>query len=306
MFCTESKDSTDVTPTPTAPADQPAGRRELTEQRFTGERALFGSTGLTISDSTFADGESPLKESHDLDLTRVSFQWKYPLWYTHGVTMTDSSLLETARSGIWYAEDVRISRTVIDAPKTFRHARRVSLSDVDLPHAEETLWWCSDVTLTNVTATGDYFGMNSSRVRADGLRISGNYAFDGAEDVLITGSRLHSKDAFWNCRNVTVRDSVIVGEYLGWNSTNVTFENCTIRSLQGLCYINGLTLRNCAVLDTTGAFEFSTVDAEVTTRIDSVVNPRGGRIQAPGIGELTLDPDQIDPSATVIEVPGDL
>ncbi len=31
----------------------------------------------------------------------------------------------------------------------------------------------------------------------------------------------------------------------------MTFENCTIQSLQGLCYSDGLTLRTCRLLDTT-------------------------------------------------------
>lgn len=53
----------------------------------------------------------------------------------------------------------------------------------------------------------------------------------------IRNSTLLSKDAFWNSENVTVYDSFISGEYLGWNAKNLTLVNCTIESLQGLCYI---------------------------------------------------------------------
>ena len=41
-------------------------------------------------------------------------------------------------------------------------------------------------------------------------------------------------------KNVTVYDSFITGEYLGWNAKNLTLINCTIESLQGLCYIDNL------------------------------------------------------------------
>jgi hypothetical protein len=37
--------------------------KKYIEKKFTGERALFQSFDLDISYCTFADGESPLKES---------------------------------------------------------------------------------------------------------------------------------------------------------------------------------------------------------------------------------------------------
>ncbi|MBR5741518.1 MAG: DUF3737 family protein, partial [Firmicutes bacterium] len=90
------------------------------------------------------------------------------------------------------------------------------------------------------------------------------------------------------------------GEYLAWNSKNVTLENCTIESLQGMCYIDNLVMRNCKLLNTTLAFEYSTVDAEIDSRIESVLNPSGGTIKAKAIGELILQPDEIDPAKTTI------
>ena len=142
--------------------------------------------------------------------------------------------------------------------------------------------------------------MNCSDIKVDNLRLVGNYPFDGARNIEISNSRLISKDCFWNCENVTVRDSFISGEYLAWNSRNVTFENCTIESLQGLCYVDNLVLRNCRLINTTLAFEYSSVDADVHGAIDSVFNPASGTIRADAIGELTLDPKRIDPSATTV------
>jgi hypothetical protein len=267
---------------------------------ITGERGLFKADGLNIVDSVFADGESPLKHSRNLTIDRCVFRWKYPLWYAQNVTMADSALLESARSGIWYAENVTVTSSTIEAPKTFRRSRNITLDQVDMPIAHESLWHCDTVRLHNVTAKGDYFGANSTDVSADGLRLSGNYAFDGARDVTIRNSTILSKDAFWNSDNVTVYNSIVVGEYLGWNSRNLTLINCTIESLQGLCYVENLVLRNCRLLNSTLTFEYSTVDADISTEIDSVMNPAGGTIRAKGIGELILDPSQIDPTRTTI------
>ena len=274
--------------------------KTLTQGLFTGERALFNSQGLRIYDSTFADGESPLKESSDIELYSSIFKWKYPLWYCSDIKVFDSVLLESARSGIWYTKNITMENCVIEAPKTFRRSSQIRLSAVNMPNAKETLWNCSDVTMRDVSVAGDYFGMGASSIRAEGLTIDGNYAFDGGKDIEIKNSKLISKDAFWNCENVTVTDSVIIGEYLGWNSKNITFINCTIESNQGMCYMDGVKLVNCKLLNTDLAFEFSTVDADVISEIDSVKNPISAKIRAKAIREIILEPTQINPEKTEI------
>ncbi|MBR5679948.1 MAG: DUF3737 family protein, partial [Clostridia bacterium] len=57
--------------------------------------------------------------------------------------------------------------------------------------------------------------------------------------------------------------------------------------------------------DTTLAFEYSSVDAEIRGRVDSVFNPSSGVIRADEIGELTRDPARIDPEKTKILVKGE-
>ena len=68
-------------------------------------------------------------------------------------------------------------------------------------------------------------------------------------------------------------------------------------------YIEGLKLVNCKLINTTLAFEYATVEAEVSSKIDSVLNPISGSIKAPAIGELILEKDFIDPAKTEIDCP---
>ncbi|NEG88876.1 DUF3737 family protein [Bifidobacterium aerophilum] len=272
----------------------------IRQARLTGERAEFFAHGTTYIDTIFADGESPLKHASNVTLDNCSFQWKYPLWYAHDVTVRNSTWFEMGRAGVWYTNRMLVEDSTIEAPKNFRRANDITLRHVDLTNAEETFWSCNDVTLDDVVARGDYFGMNCERVAASGFRLVGNYPFDGARDVTVRDSRLISKDAFWNTENVTVENSYVSGEYLGWNSRNLTFVNCTIESLQGLCYIDNLVMKNCRLVNTTRAFEYSTVDVDAHGTIDSVVNPTGGVIRADAIGTLTLEADRIDPSKTTI------
>lgn len=271
---------------------------EIRQKILTGERALFQGKDLKIYDTIFADGESPLKESRNIELFGSMFKWKYPLWYSKDIKVRDCTWFEMARAGVWYTENISIEDSAVEAPKNFRRCRNIRLKNVTLPNAAETLWQCSEVKLENVAAKGDYFAINSENIMIDGLTLYGNYSFDGAKNAEIHNSRLLSKDAFWNSENVTVYDSFISGEYLGWNAKDLTLINCTVESLQGMCYIDNLVMKNCKLLNTTLAFEYSTVDADIIGDIDSVLNPYGGKITADRIKELTID--KTDPSKTKI------
>lgn len=274
----------------------------IIQQHYSGERALFMARDLEIKDSVFENGESPLKESADIKLDNCVFKWKYPLWYSRNINVKNSTWLEMGRAGVWYTDNISVSDSMIEAPKNFRRCNGLMLKNVTFSNASETLWNCRNVNIDGAVVTkGDYFGMNSEDLKINGLTLYGNYAFDGCRNVEISNSRLLTKDAFWNTENVTVKDSYISGEYLGWNSKNLILYNCTIESLQGMCYIENLVMRDCKLINTTLAFEYSEADAEITSKIDSVFNPSKGRITAPAIGELIIEKDKIDPDKTDIK-----
>lgn len=274
--------------------------KKIGQERLTGERALFAARDCEIEETIFDDGESPLKESRNISLRACMFKWKYPLWYAKEIDVRDSTWFDMARAGVWYSERVRVTDCAIEAPKNFRRCHDLTLRHVSFANAAETLWECDGVTLSDVTAKGDYFAMNSRNMTADNLTLYGNYSFDGCRNLTVRNSRLLSKDAFWNCEDVRAENCFISGEYLGWNTKRLTLIDCTIESLQGLCYVEDLVLRNCRLLNTTLAFEYSTVDAEIVGRVDSVKNPTSGRIVADEIGELILEPERIDPAKTEI------
>ena len=273
---------------------------EIRQQFLTGERALFHARDLNIYDTIFDNGESPLKESRNIELWGSMFRWKYPLWYCKNIRAHGCTWFEMARAGVWYTDDILVEDAVIEAPKNFRRCHGLTLRNIQFPNAAETLWSCQGVVMEDVAAKGDYFAMNCEDMKIDRFTLVGNYSFDGAKNVEIRGARMLSKDSFWNSENVTVYDSFISGEYLGWNAKNLTLVNCTIESLQGMCYIDNLVMKNCKLINTTLAFEYSTVEADITSRIDSVLNPSGGTIKAASIGELTIEKDKVDPGKTVV------
>lgn len=269
-------------------------------QILRGERALFQASGMMIKDTIFEDGESPLKESSHIELSGSMFKWKYPLWYCNHIVVKDCKWFDMARAGVWYTDNISVENAMIEAPKNFRRCKELTLKNVNFFNAQETLWSCDGVILEQVTARGDYFAMNSNNMRISNLKLDGNYSFDGCKNVEIRDSILLSKDAFWNSENITVYDSFISGEYLGWNAKNLTLINCTIESLQGMCYIDNLVMKNCKLMNTTLAFEYSSVDVQITGKVDSVLNPSSGSIKADRIGTLILQKDLVDTSKTTI------
>lgn len=274
---------------------------KYSDMTFTGERALYGVNDVYVENSRFCDGESPLKESSDIEVAKSVFAWKYPFWYCKNVKVTDCTWEEMGRAGVWYTDNMLVKDSIIEAPKNFRRCNGLELVNVDFKLAEETLWSCNNIKMTNVSAKGNYFAMNSSNIEVDRFTLDGNYSFDGCKNVKVSNSKLISKDAFWNAENVTVVNTYISGEYLGWNSKNLTFIDCTIESLQGLCYIDNLVMKNCKLVNTNLAFEYcSDIEAKIDGKVDSVFNPISGVIEADEIEELIVEKDLVDPSKTRI------
>lgn len=276
---------------------------EIKNKIYSGERSLFATSDASIEGCVFKDGESPLKESKNLKLNKCTFEWKYPLWYCKNVYIKESTLKETARSGIWYIDGIQMDGCNIEAPKTFRKGKHIVINASKMPNAKETLWGCEDIHVHTTYINGDYFAYNSVDVEVDNVTIDGNYAFDSCKNVTVRNSILNSKDAFWNCENVTIINCRIIGEYIGWNTKNITIINSHIESHQGLCYIKGLKMRNCTLEKSDLTFEYcEEIDAQINSVVDSIKNPTSGYIFVRGVKQLIMDKWYIDPKKTLIVI----
>ena len=273
----------------------------IKDKEFSGERPLFETHDTELVNVTIGTGESALKECSNLVARDCRFEGKYPFWHVDGFKIERCLFTEGARAALWYSRNVEMTDTLIEAPKMFRMMDGITLENVKIPHAQETLWDCRNIKLRNVQVeNADYIFMHCENVDIKDYRQDGNYSFQYVKNAIIRNAVLNSRDALWNTENVTVYDSFISGEYLGWNAKNLTLINCTIESLQGMCCIDNLVMKNCKLLNTTLAFEYSTVDAEITGKIDSVMNPSGGVIRADRIDELIIEKDKVDPEKTRI------
>ncbi len=267
-------------------------------KEFGGERALFATHGVELTNVVFHPGESALKRCTDIAAEKCRFEGKYPFWHVDRFTVTDCEFTPGARAALWYSDNLVMKNTQVDAPKMFREMHNISLDNVRIPDAQETLWGCHGVKLRNVeVANADYLFFHSSDIDIDNYRQDGNYSFQYCTNVTIRNAVINSKDAFWETDGVTIYDSEINGEYLGWHSKNLKLVRCKINGTQPLCYCENLVMEDCVMGDECDlSFEDSNLDAVVNSAIVSVKNPRTGRLKALSIGEVIIDKNVLAPN----------
>ena len=248
----------------------------ISNKEFGGERPLFASHNLHLDNVTILAGESAIKECSNIVATNCRFEGNYPFWHVHGFTIQNCYFAVGGRSALWYSDHLKMTDTVIDAPKMFREMNDIDIENVEMNDADEVFWRCNHIRVKDLKLHG------------------GTYPFMFSNDIYVDG-----------LENVTIYDSELNGEYLGWHSKNLRLVNCHITGEQPLCYAHDLILENCtfdAACDR--AFEYSTLNADIKGSITNIKNPMSGTIIADSIGSVTIDENIKAPADCVIQERG--
>jgi len=265
--------------------------KEIINQTFDTERALYASDGVLCEGCTFAgpaDGESAFKESRNLLVRDCQFVLRYPFWHDDHVVVENSRFADTCRAPFWYTNDTRMTGCTMESVKAFRECTDILLENCTITSSEFG-WRCKNIRIHGGSLSSEYFMFGSEGIRMENASFGGKYSFQYVKDVEIRNCHLDTKDAFWHAENVTVYDSVVAGEYLGWYSRNLRLVRCKISGTQPLCYAENLILEDCTMDGCDLSFEYASVYADVKGEILSVKNPASGRITADRIGEVILD-----------------
>lgn len=263
----------------------------IENQTFDEERALYGSKGVTVRNCSFdgpADGESAFKEGKDIEAEHCFFNLRYPFWHDHGLIVRDSEMTELCRAALWYSDRVEITDTKLHGIKALRECSDIVMKNCDIV-SPEFGWSVRGISMEDSAAVSEYFMMRAEDLTFRNVNLTGKYSFQYIKNAVFEHCTFDTKDSFWHGENITVKDSVIKGEYLAWYSDGLTLVNCKIIGTQPFCYCKNLKLVGCEMIDTDLAFEKSDVEAQITTKVDSIKNPRSGRIEVPELGELIMD-----------------
>lgn len=264
----------------------------ISNQKFGGERPLFGVKNTRLENIEITDGESGIKFCENLECDNSRFYGKYPWWHVDHSLITNCYFAPGSRSAIWYSNDMVMRDCVIDGPKFFREMKNLELENVTINDADETFWRVDGLKLKNVVLKdGTYPFMFSKNIYVDGLESDSKYVFQYCQNVEVHNAKIVTRDSFWECDNVTVYDSVLDGEFLAWHSTNVRLVRCHIAGEQPLCYLDNIILEDCTFdAASDRCFEDSkNINATIKGSITEVKNPISGKIVAGSIGKITYD-----------------
>lgn len=267
----------------------------IQDQTFDEERALYGSRDLAAERCRFdgpADGESAFKESSGITARECYFNLRYPFWHDRDISIENCEMTELCRAAIWYSTGIGIRDTKMHGIKALRECSDVTITGCDII-SPEFGWSVSGIEMKDSSVESEYAFMRSDHLNFDHMKLKGKYSFQYISDSVFTNCEFDTKDAFWHAKNVVVKDSIVKGEYLAWYCENVVFENCTITGTQPLCYCKGLKLINCRMEGCDLSFEKSVVEADIRSSVDSIKNPKSGKIICQSVGEIIMD----DPEA---------
>ena len=277
-------------------------KNKIEYETFDEERSLYNLKDTIVENCTFAginDGESVLKEARNISVRDCNFSLRYPMWHDQKFELINSTFNDLTRAPIWYSNNGLIKGCNLEGIKLLRECNNVTV-DYTTIDSKEFGWKCNNITITNSNINSEYVLLDSNNVTLDNVEFSGKYSFQYINNLTITNSNLNTKDAFWHSKNVTVKNSIIKGEYLAWFSDGLTLIDCTIIGTQPFCYCKNLKLINCKMIDCDLAFEYSDVEADVRSHVDSIKNPKSGTITVDSVGEVIMDSTVMDCSGKVI------
>lgn len=174
----------------------------IEHQQFDAERALYGSSGLTVRNCRFdgpADGESALKESRNIVAERCFFNLRYPFWHNHNLTIRDGEMTEQCRAALWYSEQVHILNTKLYGIKAVRECQDVTIEECDI-RSPEFGWSTDGIRMTDSTAQSEYFLMRAKNVDFSRVTFQGKYSFQYMEHGAFANCQFDTKDAFWHAK----------------------------------------------------------------------------------------------------------
>lgn len=267
--------------------------QEIKNQQFPYERDLYNIKDTKIINCRFEgnlEGESALKECHNIELINCLMDLRYPLWHDTNVLLKDVTQTINCRAALWYSNNIIIETSKLNGIKAIRECEKIKINN-SIINSNEFGWKSNDFDIIDTSIESEYIFFLANNINANKTKFSGKYGFQYITNSNFENCTFMTKDAFWHGKDITVKDSYVEGEYLGWYSENLTFINCTIKGIQPLCYCKNLKLINCNLINANLAFEYSSVDATINGYVESIKNPLSGQITVDDVGEILFTDD---------------
>ena len=170
----------------------------IKDTEFGGERPLFESHDLRLENVVIRAGESAIKECSNIEAFECRFEGNYPFWHVHGFKIDRCYFDVGGRSALWYCDHLKMTDTVIDAPKMFREMNEIDIENVTMNDADEVFWRCNGIRIKNLKLHGgtypfmfsndiygEYLGWHSKNLRLVNCHITGEQPLCYAHDLIL-------------------------------------------------------------------------------------------------------------------------
>ena len=257
------------------------------------ERAFYGFKNVHFKNIVIdgiEQGESAFKECRNITIEDTKIILKYTIWHCHNIVISKTILEATSRASIWYCTNIEITNCNLYSVKACRNCSNIVIKD-SIIESEDFAWKCESIRLENCKLRGATVTplLDCSNVTLDGCDVVAKYILQYSNNINMYNTSIDTKDCLWHAKNAYCKNCKLVGEYLAWYSENVVLENCQIDSIQPLCYCKKLKLINCTMANSNLAFEYSDVDADIRSHVDSIRNVLSGKVVVDSLGEYVKD-----------------
>lgn len=276
---------------------------------FDGDRSCYCTKKTLVERVVFSAGRSALMHSSDISAIDCEFHGEAFLWNSENVQLNACRIFCNAFNGLWYSKNIEVNGCLFDAEGMFRRTQNITITKSNFSNAGEILWDCEHIEMRGVDISGaSYAFMHSKDIVMTDVRLQGKQAFSGCRNMSLSDAYIESDHALRDARDITIFDSVLNGECIGWNSHNIRLVNCILKGAQPFCHASDIRMDNCRLENGEGCFENTSIHAEITGHVRSIVNPLSGVIRADSIQEVILNEFCLAPDDCQITVnqPGNI
>ena len=255
------------------------------------ERAFYGSKNVLFKNITIKgieQGESAFKECRNITIEDSTIYLNYCIWHCINLNIYRTTIDGGSRASLWYCDNVDIADCKLYGVKECRNCTNLKIKDSEI-NSDEFGWHNEGVKLINCKLFGVYHFLSSSNITMDNVEVKAKYIFQYSNNINLYNVTIDTKDCLWHAKNAYCKNCTFTGEYLAWYSENVVLENCHIDSIQPLCYCKKLKLINCTMKNSNLAFEYSDVEADIHSHVDSIRDVLSGKIIVDSLGEYVQD-----------------
>ena len=271
---------------------------------ITGEERAFHNQinkyfkNITINDKP--DGKFAFKECRNITIENSNIFLKYNFWQCHNLCLNNSNFKLSALSPIWNSKNIEIIKCEILGPNACRNCTNLIIKNSQI-NSDDFCWKSDGIKFEKNNISGNNILLDSSNINIQSCDFIGKNSLQYTKNINICNTNIDDKNCLWHAKNVYCKNCKIIGEHLGWYCENAVFEDCHIDSIQPFCYCKKLKLINCKMDNCILAFEYSDIEADIHSHIDSIKNVLNGKILVDSYGEYIRD-DPIYECKGIIEI----